>query len=141
MLLRCLLVMENVTFLSEQNQVRPSVHEHMIVCASSDVIIIRSAAGKLSGYVFCVGDAYEPVCDMQSHLLELRLPRGSKDAPDTFIALIIATIKLLSGEPSLTRSIFRSLVYLELKFDILLHVLMNCYCEQSLLMSTRRGKR
>lgn len=33
---------------------------------------------------------------MQRHLLELRLPRVSKDAPDTFIALIITTIKLLS---------------------------------------------
>jgi len=35
---------------------------------------------------------------LQRHLLELRLPRGSKDAPDTFIALIIATINLLSGK-------------------------------------------
>ncbi|KAH8952654.1 hypothetical protein BDL97_09G096000 [Sphagnum fallax] len=51
MLLRCLRVIENVTFLSELNQ---------------------------------------------RHLLELRLPRQKRDAPVSFIGLVISTIKMLS---------------------------------------------
>lgn len=89
----------------------------MFVFASFDEIMNCSAACILSGWYVsdvCAGDAYQFDCGLQRHLLELRLPRGSKDAPDTFIALIIATIKLLSGELltllSQTKRIIRNLI-------------------------------
>ena len=57
-------------------------------------------------FEFGLGDAIISIrCVLQRHLLELRLPRGSKDAPDTFIVLIVTTIKLLSGK--LLSSLFR----------------------------------
>ncbi|CAM6037028.1 unnamed protein product [Sphagnum compactum] len=61
MLLRCLRVIENVTFLSELNQ---------------------------------------------RHLLELRLPRGKRDAPVSFIGLVISTIKVLSDIETNSRGHF-----------------------------------
>ncbi|CAM6009739.1 unnamed protein product [Sphagnum balticum] len=61
MLLRCLRVIENVTFLSELNQ---------------------------------------------RHLLELRLPRQKRDAPVSFIGLVISTIKMLSDIETNSRGHF-----------------------------------
>jgi hypothetical protein len=37
------------------------------------------------------------VAHSQRHLLELRLPRQKRDAPVSFIGLVISTIKMLSG--------------------------------------------
>eukprot|EP01018_Ginkgo_biloba_P033674 Gb_07894 [translate_table: standard] len=94
MLLKCMKVMENATFLSEQNQKRSYHHSYYeelpALCAKCNVYkILGTGLSELR-------NAFGRRVKLLKHLLEMNLKSKNKGSELSFIALVINSIKTLS---------------------------------------------